>query len=87
MNGSFKKRTFSNDEEIHLETWVLEMEKYIVEWAMEGKDRFLYDCRNLAPDMFMELASRFKTKNPKFYVETDYGAQLLIVSWNGKNEC
>ncbi len=66
--------------------YVKAIEEYIPKWALDGKDRFLYDCSKLSPHVFAELALKFKEANPYFYVESHFGLQRLAVDWSGKHE-
>lgn len=61
--------TISPDEEKVLNSWMKDLEKYIVSWALEGKNKLYYDCSKVDRHLFFELAKRFKMRNPKFYLE------------------
>lgn len=74
----------TEQEENSLNTWIKDIEKYIVQYAMEGKNKFYYDCSKVKTALFYELARKFKQDNQKFYVEYQTGPQLLLVSWEGK---
>ena len=80
------KYQFSDKELRQLELYVKDVEKHILKFAADGKERFLYDCSKLSTPIFFELAKLFKTANPHFYVETHGGSRLLVVDWCGKNE-
>jgi hypothetical protein len=76
----------SNEEILMVDKWVKDLEKYIAKFAAEGSDKFSYDCAKVQTHLFYETAKRFKTRNPKFYVETHGGTQMIVVTWHGKNE-
>lgn len=76
----------TNEEILMVDKWVKEVEKYVAKFASNGSDKFLYDCSKIDTHLFYETALRFKMRNPKFYVETHGGTQMLVVQWNGKNE-
>lgn len=65
---------------------VTEMEKYIIEYADEGKQVFVYDCSKLERHVFHGLARAFVETNPNFFVMTRDGVQELTVDWTGKHE-
>jgi hypothetical protein len=52
---------------------------------MQGKNKFEYDCGNLSPQSFMELATTFKEKYPLFFVLIRF-KQILVIDWSGKSE-
>lgn len=78
---------FTDKDIKQIEIYMKDMEKHIAKFAADGKDRFTYDCSKLNSAIYFELAEKFKTANPRFYVETHTGLQHLIVDWTGKNEC
>lgn len=59
----------SLEEEKLLNSWIKDLEKYIVIWASDGKNTLHYDCSKIDRHLFFELAKRFKINNPRFYVE------------------
>lgn len=59
----------SSDEEKLLNSWIKDLEKYIVSWALDGKNKLHYDCSKIDRHLFFELAKVFKMRNPRFYVE------------------
>ena len=69
-----------------IEFYVGEMEKYVLEYADQGKQKFMYDCSKLKPHVFHALAVAFKDANRYFFVTTRDGCQELTVEWTGKNE-
>lgn len=70
----------------NIEFYVNDMARYIKNYANDGLTSFKYDCSRISKTMFIELANQFKTKNPKFYVQLNFGQQVLIVDWSGKHE-
>lgn len=70
----------------NVEFYVNDMARHIKEYAQDGRTTFKYDCSRVSKTLFMELAQAFKTRNPKFYVQTNSGTQTLLVDWSGKNE-
>ena len=65
---------------------VTEMEKYIRQYAEQGKQSFVYDCSKLERHVFFALATEFVATNPNFFVTTRDGCQELTVDWTGKHE-
>lgn len=65
---------------------VSEMEKYIKQYADQGKQTFSYDCSRLERHVFFALATAFVEENPNFFVTTLDGAQEMTVDWSGKHE-
>lgn len=63
-----------------------DMERYIKQYANEGKQKFVYDCSKLEKHVFHALAEKFKEVNKYFFVTTRDGCQELTVEWTGKNE-
>lgn len=70
----------------NIEYYVNDMANYIRKYAAKGDTRFQYDCSPLSEVCFFALAQRFKELNPKFFVMTQRGQQVLTVDWSGKNE-
>jgi hypothetical protein len=87
---TIKKETTDNitqEEDIRLDYWVMDMMKHIEKRAKTGKTTFSYDCSKIRRELFEELALRFVQKNPRIMVIKDGGRQYLNVDWSGKNEC
>ena len=80
------KVTLTDKESERVDSYVKDMEKHIGKFAADAKDKFLYDCSKIENYVFYEVASRFKEKNSKFYVQTNGGTQVIVVDWSGKNE-
>lgn len=81
-----KAETLSDEEIKSIPEYILDISKYIKSYAKQGKFNFKYDCTNISKLCFAELARQFKEKNPRFFVLTDFGTQILTVDWSGKNE-
>lgn len=81
-----EKIVLTDEENKQVIKWTKELEKYVQQWATKGEDKFLYDCSKIPFYLFKEIAQCFKEKNPKFYVETHDGTQMIVVMWHGKNE-
>jgi hypothetical protein len=79
-------KTLTEDDKEQIEFYVAEMEKYVKDYANQGKQRFVYDCSKLKPHVFHALAVAFKEVNRYFFVTTRDGYQELAVEWTGKNE-
>lgn len=80
------EEALSEEEIDSIPEYLYDMSKYIKSYARQGKFNFKYDCGNISKLCFAELAKQFKEKNPRFFVVTDFGTQILIVDWSGKNE-
>lgn len=81
-----QKQELTQKEIDRIEFYIEDMEKYIKDFAETGKYKFVYDCSNLPERVFFELATRFKQRNPLFFVVTQKKTQALTVDWSGKNE-
>ena len=80
------KIILTDKESERVDSYVKDIEKYIGKFAADAKDKFLYDCSKIENYIFFEVAQRFKEKNSKFYVQTNFGTQMIVVEWSGKNE-
>jgi hypothetical protein len=81
-----QNQVLTEDEKEQIIFYVSEMEKYVKDYANQGKQRFVYDCSKLKPHVFHALAVAFKDVNRYFFVTTRDGCQELAVEWTGKNE-
>lgn len=78
--------TLSEKEAEDIEYYVNDISRYIRKYAEKGDTKFQYDCSPLTQVCFLALAERFKTLNPRFFVVTQLGSQVLTVDWSNKNE-
>ena len=78
-------KTLTNKEKAYLQVYMKDIIRYINKYAMQGKNKFEYDCENLSPQSFMELARTFKEKYPLFFVLIRF-KQILVIDWSDKNE-
>lgn len=83
---SKQEKPLTDREMKNIDFYVSDMARHIREYAQEGRTVFKYDCSRVSKTVLVELAQQFKTKNPKFYVQINYGAQVLLVDWSGKSE-
>lgn len=81
-----KNKSLTQEEQEQIDFYVTEMERYIQDYANNGKQKFVYDCSKLKPHVFHALAAAFKQVNKYFFVTTRDGCQELTVEWTGKNE-
>lgn len=81
-----KERPLTEKEKESILFFVTEMERYIRQYADQGKQKFTYDCSKLEVHVFHALAVEFKNQNKYFFVTTRDGCQELTVEWTGKNE-
>lgn len=76
----------TEQEKDNIEYYVNDMARFIKKYAERGETKFMYDCSPLTEVCFLALAERFKSLNPRFFVVTQLGSQVLTVDWTGKNE-
>ena len=76
----------TEQEKDNIEYYVNDIAHYIKKYAERGDTKFMYDCSPLTEVCFLALAERFKTLNPRFFVMTQLGSQVLTVDWSSKNE-
>lgn len=89
-NSAAKKQkaevTLTEQDLDNIEYYVNDMANYIRKYAAKGETRFQYDCSPLSEVCFLALAERFKKLNPRFFVMTQLGQQVLTVDWSNKSE-
>ena len=81
-----KPEQLSEYDKKNIDRWILEIENYIIEYADEGKQKFVYDCSKLKLHVFHALAVEFKKRNGNFFVTTQEGCQEIVFDWTGKHE-
>lgn len=80
------KIELTDKEKIRVLEYVADIEQHIPKFAKQASDKFRYDCSELERHIFFEIAKKFKEHNPRFYVQTHGGNQLIMIDWTGKNE-
>ena len=86
QKNSSSTKTLTNRDRASIVIYIKDMVRYIKEYAAAGRTKLEYDCSKISELCFVELADRFKTKYPAFFVVKTAKSQLITVEWTGKNE-
>ena len=81
------KTCLSSEEDKQVDDLIKDIDSQIINLALKGYNNLLYDCSKTSIPLFFETGKRFKILNPRFYVEHNFGTQIILISWSGKNEC